>query len=222
MTNTNNSAKAGVMIRESLEPGSSHAMMNIQPINEVQFLRRLEMGFESETDGQGEISTPVWVRLTRSGNTLTGDYSVDGATWETLGSATIPMVLDVYIGLIVCSHDSNATCTAEFSDVTMTGTVTGDWQSQDVGIESNIAEPMYIVLADSAGNSAVVNNSDPTATIIGIWTEWNIPLLDFAGVNMQAIKSMAIGVGDKANTQPGGAGTLHIDDIRLYRPSPSK
>jgi len=222
MTNTNNSAKAGVMIRESLEPGSAHAMMNIQPINEVQFLRRLEMGFESETDGQGEISTPVWVRLTRSGNTLTGDYSVDGATWETLGSATIPMVLDVYIGLIVCSHDSNATCTAEFSDVTTTGTVTGDWQSQDVGIESNIAEPMYIVLADSDGNSAVVNNSDPSATTIGIWTEWNIPLLDFAGVNMQAIKSMAIGVGDKANTALRGAGTLYIDDIRLYRPSPSK
>jgi len=35
---------------------------------------------------------------------------------------------------------------------------------------------------------------------------------------MQAIKKMAIGVGDRANPQAGGAGDLYIDDIRLYRP----
>jgi len=230
MTNTNNSAKAGVMIRESLEPGSTHAMVNIQPMNEVQFLRRLETALESEADGQGDVSTPVWVRLTRSGNTFTGEYSVDGNTWETLGSATIPMLLDVYIGLIVCSHDSNAMCTAEFSDVTTTGSVTGDWQSQDIGIESNIPEGLYVMLQDSTGNSAVVRHPDAEATTIGTWTQWNIPLLDFAGVDMQYINKMDIGVGDRDNPPPqlsakaeagGGAGTLYIDDIWLIISPPA-
>jgi len=219
MTNTHDSAKAGVMIRESLEAGSTHAMVNIQPMNEVQFLRRLETALESEADGQDGVSTPVWVRLTRSGNTFTGEYSVDGNTWETLGSATIPMLLDVYIGLIVCSHDANATCTAEFSDVTTTGSVTGEWQSQDIGINSNVAEPLYVTLKDSTGNSVVVTNPDPAATTVNTWTEWNIPFTNLIGVNLQSITELSIGVGSEDNIQPGGAGDLYIDDIRLHRSS---
>jgi hypothetical protein len=160
--------------------------------------------------------------VTRSLNKFTGEYSEDGEEWTTLGSLTIPMDVDVYIGLIVCSHDNFATCEAEFSDVTTTGTVTGEWQSQDIGIKSNIPEPMYIVLDDSTGNSAIVKHPDTGISATPSWTEWNIPFDDFAGVNMQAIKKMAIGVGDRANTQPGGAGDLYIDDIRLYLPQPAE
>jgi len=218
MTNTHNSAKAGVMIRDSLEPDSVHAMMAIQPVNEVQFLRRPVMGLNSEADGQSEIGTPVWVKLTRSLNTFRGEYSEDGDEWETLGSLTIPMNVDVYVGLIVCSHDNFATCEAEFSEINMTGAVTGEWQSQDIGIETNAAESMYVVLEDNAGTNAVVTNSDTGASAAISWTEWNIPLADFTGVNPLAIKKMTIGVGDRANTQPGGAGDLYIDDIRLYLP----
>ncbi len=218
MTNTHESAKAGVMIRDSLEPDSVHAMVAIQPMNEVQFLRRPVMGLESEADGLTEVTTPVIVKVTRTLNTFRGKYSEDGEEWATLGSLTIPMNVDVYVGLIVCSHDSFATCEAEFSDVTTTGTVTGEWKSQDIGIRSNIPEPMYIVLDDSTGNSAIIKHPDTGISATPSWTELNIPFDDFAGVNMQAIKKMTIGVGDRANTQPGGAGDLYIDDIRLCLP----
>jgi regulation of enolase protein 1 (concanavalin A-like superfamily) len=218
MTNTHNSAKAGVMIRESLDPDAAHAMVAIQPVNEVQLLYRSAKGNTSEAIGQTDVSTPVWVKLSRSGNTLTGEYSVDGADWQTLGQTVVPMLADAYIGLIVCSHDNNATCTAEFSDVTTTGTVTGDWQSQDIGIESNSTEQLYIMVQDNAGKSAVVKHPDPAATTFSVWTEWNISLTGFTGVNMQAVKSLTIGVGDRANPQVGGAGILYIDDIWLMIP----
>jgi len=120
--------------------------------------------------------------------------------------------------LCLTSHNANEMCTAEFSDVNLNGTITGDWQSQDVGIRSNDIEPLYVVLDDSAGNSVVVKHPDPNVSTIDSWTEWNIPLTDFTGVNLQAISKMSIGVGDRANTQPGGAGDLYIDDIRLNRP----
>jgi hypothetical protein len=74
---------------------------------------------------------------------------------------------------------------------------------------------MYVVLEDSTGASAVVKHPDPAATTLNTWTQWNIPLTDFVGVNLQAIKKMSIGAGDRANTQPGGAGDLYIDDIGL-------
>ena len=95
--------------------------------------------------------------------------------------------------------------------------------SHNIGIESNVPDGLYVVLQDSAGNSAVIKHPDPAATTIGSWTEWDIPLIDFSsatgtGVNLQAIKSMVIGVGDRTNPQRGGAGTLYIDDIGLRLP----
>jgi hypothetical protein len=219
ISNTNVWAKAGVMIREGLSPGSVHVMIVVTPGSGVSFQRRITMDAGSEETTQADITAPQWVRLSRSGNTFTGEYSANGSNWTTLGSIDIAMLPDTYIGLCLTSHNVDATCTAEFSNVTTDGT--GQWQSQDIGIESNIGEPMYIVLEDSAGGSVVVKHPDPSATTIGTWTEWNIPLTEFTGVNLQAVTKMSIGVGDRANTQPGSAGDLYIDDIGLRIPSSS-
>jgi len=56
----------------------------------------------------------------------------------------------LYIGLAVTAHDADLTCEAVFSGVQITGNVSGQWQNQDVGIESNDAERMYVAIADSA------------------------------------------------------------------------
>ncbi|MHC4477766.1 MAG: LamG domain-containing protein, partial [Planctomycetota bacterium] len=50
------------------------------------------------------------------------------------------------------------------------------------------------------------------------WTEWNIPISEFA-VDPCAVTKLHIGFGDKDNTTtPGGDGVAFIDDIRLYPP----
>jgi regulation of enolase protein 1 (concanavalin A-like superfamily) len=219
VSNTDPWAKAGVMIRESLTPSSPHAMVVVTPGNGVAFQRRSVADAASESVGTDpNIATPQWVRLTRSGNIFTADYSANGTAWTTLGSVDMPMLADVYIGLCLTSRNTAATCTAEFSNVTLPSTATGDWNSQDIGIEYNEAEQLYVALQDSAGNSVVVKHPDPAATTFDTYTEWNIPFTSFTGVNLQAIKKMSIGVGDRANPQLGSAGDLYIDDIRLNRP----
>ncbi len=222
ITDTDPWAKAGVMMRNSLDADSAHAIVVVTPGNGVAFEYRAEAGGGSLEDAvQAEITAPQWVRLTRNGNNFTAEYSANGSSWELLGvPITIPMLADVYVGLCLTSHNVNETCTAEFSNVTLPTSVTGQWQSQDIGIESNIGEPMYVVLEDSTGSSAVVNNSDPAATAIGSWTEWNIPLTDFTGVNLSSIKAMYIGVGDRTAPQAGSAGDLYVDDIGLKLPKP--
>jgi regulation of enolase protein 1 (concanavalin A-like superfamily) len=213
-------AKAGVMIRESLEPGSSYAAMVVTFGSGVNFQYRTDTNAGTELVTEAEIAAPQWVRLTRSGNTFTGEYSANGSNWTTQGSVDIAMLADVYIGLCLASDNIGAVCRAEFSNVTASGT--GDWQSQDIGVESNIGEQLYVVLQDSAGNSAVVTNPDPAATTIDVYTEWNIPLADFTGVNLQAITKMSIGVGSRGSTQPGSAGDLYIDDIGLLLAAPGQ
>jgi hypothetical protein len=130
------------------------------------------------------------------------------------------MAADAYIGLALTSHNEGVRCTATFSDVTITGTVTGQWQSQDIGITSNAAEQLYVVVEDSVGKSKVVEHPDPNAAQLDTWQEWNIDLAEVgaAGVNLQNVKRMYIGVGNRVTPTLGGSGMLYIDDIRLYRP----
>jgi hypothetical protein len=132
----------------------------------------------------------------------------------------IPMNSNVYVGLALTSHDAALTCQAVFSNVTMTGTVTGQWTNQDIGIESNDAEPLYVAVSNTAGQPAVVIHDDPAAAQNDTWTEWVIPLQAFAdqGIDLTNVDRIAIGLGTRGNmTIPGGSGNLVIDDIRLYR-----
>jgi regulation of enolase protein 1 (concanavalin A-like superfamily) len=220
VSNTDPWAKAGLMMRETLAADARHVMVAVTPSSGVSLQDRPVPGENSEELTVADVTAPQWLRLTRSVNTFTAEYSSNGSNWQTVGSVTMPMLIDVYIGLCLTSHNADAMCTANFSNVAIDGTVTGDWQSQDIGIESNIAEPIYVVVEDSTGSSALVEYPDPAASTIKRWTEWNIPFSDLAGVNPQAIRKMIIGVGDRTSTQPGSEGSMYIDDIRLYLPEP--
>jgi regulation of enolase protein 1 (concanavalin A-like superfamily) len=61
---------------------------------------------------------PRWVRLVRSGNTITGYESADGSTWTAVTSQTISMASTVYVGLAATSHTTTATTTAMITNVT--------------------------------------------------------------------------------------------------------
>jgi hypothetical protein len=221
--NTNNWAKAGVMIRESLEPGSVHATMVVTPAQGVSFQRRnFANDVSSETTTSG-IEAPYWVKIERD---ISGNFraysSPNGTTWTVQGSPeNIQMGADVYIGLAVTSHDVARTCQAVFTDVTTTGSVSGQWTNQDIGILSNDTEPLYVSVSNSSGAPAVVVHDDPAAAQIDTWTEWVVPLQTFAdqGIVLTNVDRIAIGLGTKANVAaPGGSGKMFFDDIRLYRP----
>jgi hypothetical protein len=215
-------AKAGVMIRESLNPDSSHAMMVITPAQGASFQRRPGTGATSTNTDSTGIVAPYWVKIERSisGN-FTGSISADGNTWTMVGSENIQMSANAYIGLAVTAHNATATCQAVFTNVTTTGNVSGQWTDQDVGIASNDAEPLYVAVSNATGAPAIVVNDDPDAATIDTWTEWVIPLQAFAdqGVDLTNVDKIAIGLGTQGNTTvPGGSGKMYIDDIRLYQP----
>ena len=231
--NTDPWAKAGVMIRETLDAGSKFAAVYIMPTNDdgtptngCRFQGRTDTngGATSDTsvatNEQMAIIAPYWIKLERdfSGN-FRGYYSSDGSTWTSMAwRPSITMSSNVYIGLAVTSHDTALACEAKFSGVTTTGTVTGQWQSQDIGISSNSGESMYVAVGNRSGAPAVIYNDDPAATQIDAWTQWIIPTQALAdqGVNLADVDNISIGIGDRNNPQAGGSGTVYIDDIRLY------
>jgi regulation of enolase protein 1 (concanavalin A-like superfamily) len=113
-TNSNSWAKAGVMIRETLNANSKHAMAILSPSNGVRFQYRASTGGSSTDVNGGSGTAPVWLRVTRSGNTFTAYRSSNGTSWTQIGSRSISMATNVYVGLAVTSHTNSATSTAVF------------------------------------------------------------------------------------------------------------
>jgi hypothetical protein len=221
IVNTNEWAKAGVMLRDSLDANSPHVFVCMTPTSTqgAAFQYRTTVGAASANTQTTGISLPQYVKLEVDTAGARGYYSPDGVTWTQVGTQqTIYMTAPMYIGLAVTSHNAAATTTARFTNVSITGGA-GVWGHQDIGIKSNIAKPLYVALQDSTlSKTAVITHPDPNAVLNGTYQEWNIPLSSFTGINPAAIKKIIIGVGNRSSPTPGGAGTIYIDDIRVYRP----
>jgi hypothetical protein len=222
--NTHDVAKAGVMIRATLESDSAHAFAVLTPANGVGTMGRTDAGGSSFNTYQADITAPHWVKLERdvAGN-FTVSHSANGSTWEPVELSiptAIAMDTTVYIGLALSGRNPSITGEATFSNVTITGNVSGQWENQDIGILANSAEPLYAAVTDGSGKTAVVPHGDADAVTIDSWTEWLIDLQSFAdqGVNLADIDRIAIGLGSQSGTMTqGGSGDLFIDDIKLLR-----
>ncbi len=221
LDNTNGFAKAGVMIRDSLDTDSTYAAVFVTPEEGVRLQYRKNAGGTTNREFAEGITAPQWVRLERTlGGLVRAYYSADGTTWERFSLVQVAMDMPVYIGLAVTSHDAALTCEAVFTNVTTNDSVGPEWANQDIGIAGNDAEPLYVAISNSAGAPAVVYHDDPAVATIDTWTEWIIPLQSFAeqGINLSNVDRIAIGLDTQGNlTTPGGSGKMFFDDIRLYR-----
>ena len=80
-TDTDDWAKAGLMIRETLSSNSKHAMMIITPSNGSSFQHRPETGGGSNhTTPFNGLTAPCWLKLIRSESEFKGYSSTDGTS----------------------------------------------------------------------------------------------------------------------------------------------
>jgi hypothetical protein len=128
LANTDPWAKAGVMFRDSDDPGAVAVDVLATEANGVTFQWRDSTGGSSNSAtvagvAAPTLSAPVWVKLVQSGSTFSGYYSTDGGTWIQIGtSRTISFNDSSYLaGLAVTSHNNGALNTATFTDVSIFG-----------------------------------------------------------------------------------------------------
>ena len=123
MANFVNSGKAGIMMRNSLDPSSAYAIAFLTPQGTVNFEERASSGASSANrTTQGTFSTPEWLKLIRSGNAFSVFYSANGTSWTQLGSSfSISMGSTIYVGLITSAHSSGQLATATFANTALTG-----------------------------------------------------------------------------------------------------
>ncbi|HZI33503.1 MAG TPA: LamG-like jellyroll fold domain-containing protein, partial [Candidatus Binatia bacterium] len=63
------------------------------------------------------LAAPYWLRLVRAGDTFTAYASPDGVNWTSVGTTTVAMNTNVYVGLEVCSVNDGTLCQAQFDHV---------------------------------------------------------------------------------------------------------
>jgi hypothetical protein len=131
---SNGWAKAGVMMRETLNADSKHMIMALTASEGggIAFQGRQQTGGAS-TSFHGDITAapPTWVKLTRVGNSITAYYSANGVDWSLMtdtspdGAHTNPINVAmgdiVYVGLAVTSHADGELRTAKFDNVNVIG-----------------------------------------------------------------------------------------------------
>ena len=117
--NTNVWAKAGVMIRESLDANSAFAMTIISEGNGRRFQSRVATGNTVNNSGRNSAVAPEWVRLVRLGNEFQAFGSEDGNNWTLLGEQTINIDATVEVGLCLTAHDDGEVNTSTFDNITL-------------------------------------------------------------------------------------------------------
>jgi hypothetical protein len=111
-------AKAALMARETLDAGARFAASVTTPaMNGSFFEYRDPANSAAISTGNFSANYPnTWLRLQRIGNTFTGYAGYDGQSWIQVGSVTITMPSQVYLGLAVSSHSASQTTVAQFRD----------------------------------------------------------------------------------------------------------
>jgi len=117
LQNTHPWAKAGIMFRETISPGSKFVTVAVTPSRGVALQYRDATGAEAKNVTMSLGAAPEWVRLTRTGDRFTAALSEDGLRWTVAGAVTLPMAADLRTGLAVTSHADGVLATAVFDSV---------------------------------------------------------------------------------------------------------
>ncbi len=115
----NSWSKAGVMIRETVDANSKHAMAILSRDNGTALQYRSSTGNSSSNTLGPHLSDTAHLRLRRNGNNFTAEVNTGG--WQEIGQVTIDMNDPVLIGIMVTAHDDGEIARAAFQEVLVNG-----------------------------------------------------------------------------------------------------
>ncbi len=117
--NTASTAKAGLMIRDTLSPGGKTAFVGLLPDGTVKVLKRTTLNGAMNNPKTGSLSIPYWLTLMRKAGVVAAYASSDGTNWSYQNHFTTSLATLSYFGLAATSSDSTEEQTSTFSNVSV-------------------------------------------------------------------------------------------------------
>jgi ABC-type transport system involved in multi-copper enzyme maturation permease subunit len=206
-------AKAGIIVKDGLGQGSGYAAVMVTGAHGV----RMQYDYTHDRAAAAGAPTPAsprWLRLRRTGGTITGYQSADGSRWTEIGAvrpAGLPATAQ--IGLFVTSPSigtgtgsgmgfSPAAATGTFGQVALSGGWSGDsWQSGRVGgnagtsasYSESFPGPEAVRTSGGSGGGFKVTGAGDIAPVVGgqagsgVRTIENFLVGAFAGLIIMAV-----------------------------------
>ena len=157
-------SQAGLMIRDGLRGGETHAFVFTTPANGLFLRTRSSRNANTSQVTGGAASSPVWLKLERRGSSVTASRSLDGVNWTGIGTVSVHFSSSVLVGLATASHSKVAGAAATIGNVTINGTAMFD--------TANVAPTVSLVTPAPAAAfpapasvSMTATASDPDGTV---------------------------------------------------------
>jgi photosystem II stability/assembly factor-like uncharacterized protein/regulation of enolase protein 1 (concanavalin A-like superfamily) len=173
-------AKAGIMIRESLDTDSRQSMVCLTPGNGVANQYRQNTGGGSGNENIGNINAPVFIKINRVDTVISTYYSFDEISWILINQDTFNISDSAYIGLFSCSHENDKLHTAVFDKVKFSNHPTLSIEEQnattnfDFSIYPNPASDQFTIqLLSKNNNDYMINILDMSGKVV-FYQKWNI------------------------------------------------
>ncbi|WP_162659645.1 FG-GAP-like repeat-containing protein [Tuwongella immobilis] len=189
LTNTHPWAKVGLMMRSSLDESSAYVMAMMTPENGFAVHSRAQLGNNATSRHQNSaLDAPIWIRLTRAGNTITALRSADGITWTQASQFQLALGETVLIGLAVTSHvneeeramigtsDTPTMATATFNNVAFTGSINARPATNALAAPTGVA----VTLPPAGSGLRIAWNAVASAT--GYTVERSLNGVDFVTI----------------------------------------
>jgi ABC-type transport system involved in multi-copper enzyme maturation permease subunit len=174
-------AKAGLIVKAGTGQGSTYAAVMVTGEHGV----RMQYDYTHDLAGSGGV--PVWLRLTRTGATITAAESADGSRWTTVGTARLTgLPATAEVGLFATSPQY----AEEVHGVLGSGDMSGP--SRATGTFDHLA--VQDGWTGAAWRADRIGGSD------------NAPALPGGGLARDGAVFRVTGTGDIAPSMPGAAG----------------
>jgi hypothetical protein len=117
--NTAAYAKSGIMLRLSMDKSSAHASMLVTPGAGAHFTWRPSGANQAtQRSANNSVKAPCWLKLVKSGNTITGSYSTDGVNYTQAGTTTtVAFGTAAYLGGLAAASNSANLATSSFTQL---------------------------------------------------------------------------------------------------------
>lgn len=155
---------SGIMIRESLDPGSIMTALYVQsqsPANGLQLKQRPNTGANSSNVTQIAGIKSGYARFVRAGSTFSSFYSADGITFTAVATQTIAMSSLVEVGGFLSSQDAGVSVTSTISQINITSAPKLSFSIATTGTHS-----VAVTAVDANGNASA-SSASVTATASG-------------------------------------------------------
>lgn len=174
-TLTSSVARAGLMIRDSLDPLAGFGAVFLRGDGLVTFERRSATGSVARATIVSAHGAASWLRLVKSGTRISGYWSANGTNWIQISGADVPLSGTPLVGMAVNSGSASELHQATFDQVSFLG---ASMVQPVTEVEVNQSQPLAVkVSVDHWGRgvdrAVLKSEQDDLGTVTNGYYGWS-------------------------------------------------